>query len=186
MSTTGSLLKEEFTNEISFKDAGKGLWKGITSEKGLIGSVKEGLTNFKSATKFGKFLKGATVVGAALDVVDTFSNISENEKEAKRQGLRGNEVNASVTTGFVIDAAKAAGTTVAATGAASAGAAFAGFVAGAVGIATAPAWLTGAVAIGTAALVGWGLSELDKRFKITDNLKKGANSLIKGMRGWFK
>ena len=96
-----------------------------------------------------------------------------NEKEAKRQGLRGNEVNASVTTGFVIDAAKAAGTTVAATGAASAGAAFAGFVAG-------------AVAIGTAALVGWGLSELDKRFKITDNLKKGANRLIKGMRGWFK
>ena len=186
VSTTGSLLKEEFTNEISFKDAGKGLWKGITSEKGLIGSVKEGLTNFKSATKFGKFLKGATVVGAALDVVDTFSNISENEKEAKRQGLRGNEVNASVTTGFVIDAAKAAGTTVAATGAASAGAAFAGFVAGAVGIATAPAWLTGAVAIGTAALVGWGLSELDKRFKITDNLKKGANSLINGMRGWFK
>lgn len=66
-----------------------------------------------------------------------------NEKEAKRQGLRGNEVEASKATGFVIDAAKAA-------------------------------------------LVGWGLSELDKRFKITDNLKKGANSLIKGMRGWFK
>ena len=186
VSTTGSLLKEEFTNEISFKDAGKGLWKGITSEKGLIGSVKEGLTNFKSATKFGKFLKGTAVVGVALDVVDTFSKIHDNKQEAKRQGLRGNEVNASVTTGFVIDAAKAAGTTVAATGAASAGAAFAGFVAGAVGIATAPAWLTGAVAIGTAALVGWGLSELDKRFKITDNLKKGANSLIKGMRGWFK
>ena len=77
-----------------------------------------------------------------------------NEKEAKRQGLRGNEVEASKATGFVIDAAKAAGTTVA--------------------------------AIGTAAFVGWGLSELDKRFKITDNLKKGANSLIKGMRGWFK
>jgi len=83
VSTTGSLLKEEFTNEISFKDAGKGLWKGITSEKGLIGSVKEGLTNFKSATKFGKFLKGATVVGAALDVVDTFLNISDNEKRKK-------------------------------------------------------------------------------------------------------
>ena len=66
VSTTGSLLKEEFTNEISFKDAGKGLWKGITSEKGLIGSVKEGLTNFKSATKFGKFLKGATVVGSCF------------------------------------------------------------------------------------------------------------------------
>ena len=119
-------------------------------------------------------------------MVDTFSKIHDNKQEAKRQGLRGNEVNASVTTGFVIDAAKAAGTTVAATAAASAGAAFAGFVAGAVGIATAPAWLTGAAAIGTAALVGWGLSELDKRFKITDNLKKGANSLIKGMRGWFK
>ena len=195
VSTTGSLLKEEFIKEITFKGAGKGLWNlgkaGASGGfKGLVKSATGSLKNykevFKSASKFGKFLKGAAVVGVALDVVDTFSKISENEKEAKRQGLRGNEVKASVTTGFVIDAAKAAGTTVAATAAASAGAAFAGFVAGAVGIATAPAWLTGAVAIGTAALVGWGLSELDKRFKITDNLKKGANSLIKGMRGWFK
>ena len=186
VSTTGSLLKEEFTNEISFKDAGKGLWKGITSEKGLIGSVKEGLTNFKSATKFGKFLKGATVVGAALDVVDTFSNISENEKEAKRQGLRGNEVNASVTTGFVIDAAKAAGTTVAGIAGASVGATLAGVGLGLLGVATAPAWATGAVAIGVSAVAVGVLNWADKKFNITDNLKKGANSLIKGMRGWFK
>lgn len=182
VSTTGSLLKEEFTNEISFKDAGKGLWKGITSEKGLIGSVKEGLTNFKSATKFGKFLKGATVVGAALDVVDTFSNISENEKEAKRQGLRGNEVEASKATGFVIDAAKAAGTTVAGIAVASATATFVGLVAAA----TAPAWLPGALAIGASAIAVGVLNWADKKFNITDNLKKGANSLIKGMRGWFK
>ena len=182
VSTTGSLLKEEFTNEISFKDAGKGLWKGITSEKGLIGSVKEGLTNFKSATKFGKFLKGAAVVGVALDVVDTFSNISENEKEAKRQGLRGNEVEASKATGFVIDAAKAAGTTVAGIAAASAGAVLAGLVVGA----TAPAWLPGAIAIGVSAGAVGVLNWADKKFNITDNLKKGANSLIKSMRGWFK
>ena len=195
VSTTGSLLKEEFIKEITFKGAGKGLWslgKAGTSGgfKGLVKSATDSFKNykegFKSATKFGKFLKGAAVVGVALDVVDTFSKISDNKQEAKRQGLRGNEVKASVATGFVIDAAKAAGTTVAATAAASAGAAFAGVVAGAVGIATAPAWLTGAAAIGTAALVGWGISELDKRFKITDNLKKGVNSLIKGMRGWFK
>ena len=186
VSTTGSLLKEEFTNEISFKDAGKGLWKGITSEKGLIGSVKEGLTNFKSATKFGKFLKGATVVGAALDVVDTFSNISENEKEAKRQGLRGNEVNASVTTGFVIDAAKAAGTTVAGIAGASVGATLAGVGLGLLGVATAPAWVTGAVAIAASAGAVWLANKFNDDFHITDNLKKGANSLIKGMRGWFK
>ena len=190
--TTNSLLKEEFIKEVTFKGALKNVWKSSKAGggKGLVESATDSFKNykegFKSASKFGKFLKGTAVVGVALDVVDTFSKVHDNKQEAKRQGLRGNEVNASVTTGFVIDAAKAAGTTVAATGAASAGAAFAGFVAGAVGIATAPAWLTGAVAIGTAALVGWGLSELDKRFKITDNLKKGANSLIKGMRGWFK
>ena len=182
VSTTGSLLKEEFTNEISFKDAGKGLWKGITSEKGLIGSVKEGLANFKSATKFGKFLKGATVVGAALDVVDTFSNISENEKEAKRQGLRGNEVEASKATGFAIDAAKAAGTTVAGIAGASVGAALVGLVA----TATAPAWLAGGAAVLASAGAVGVLNWADKKFNITDNLKKGANSLIKGMRGWFK
>lgn len=182
VSTTGSLLKEEFTNEISFKDAGKGLWKGITSEKGLIGSVKEGLTNFKSATKFGKFLKGATVVGAALDVVDTFSNISENEKEAKRQGLRGNEVEASKATGFVIDAAKAAGTTVAGIAGASVGAALVGLVAAA----TAPAWIAGGAAILASAGAVWVANKINDDFHITDNLKKGANSLIKGMRGWFK
>ncbi len=76
-------------------------------------------------------------------MVDTFSKISENEKEAKRQGLRGNEVKASVATGFVIDAAKALEQLLRRATLMSAGAAFAGVVAGAVGIATAPAWLTG-------------------------------------------
>ena len=191
VSTTGSLLKEEFIKEITFKGAGKGLWSlgkaGASGGfKGLVKSATDSFKNykegFKSASKFGKFLKGAAVVGVALDVVDTFSKISENEKEAKRQGLRGNEVKASVTTGFVIDAAKAAGTTVAATAAASAGAALAGLVLGA----TAPAWITGAVAIGVSAAAVAGLNWLDKKFNVTDNLKKGANSLIKGMRGWFK
>ena len=112
-------------------------------------------------------------------MVDTFSKISDNEKEAKRQGLRGNEVKASVATGFVIDAAKAAGTTVAA---ASAGAALAGLVLGA----TAPAWITGAVAIAASAGAVWVANKLNDSFHITDNLKKGVNSLIKGMRGWFK
>lgn len=195
--TTNSLLKEEFIKEVTFKGALKNVWKSSKAGggKGLVESATDSFKNykegFKSASKFGKFLKGAAVVGVALDVVDTFSKVHDNKQEAKRQGLRGNEVNASVTTGFVIDAAKVAGTTVAATAAASAGAAGVGAVvtgvAAAFGAAvTAPAWLTGAAAIGTAALVGWGLSELDKRFKITDNLKKGANSLIKGMRGWFK
>ena len=195
--TSGSLFKEGFIKEVTFNRAGKALWNASKAGgvKGLVQSAKEGLRNykegFKTASKFGKFLKGAAVVGVALDVVDTFSKIHDNSQNAKRQGLRGNEVKASVATGFVIDAAKAAGTTVAATAAASAGAAGVGAVvtgvAAVFGAAvTAPAWLTGAAAIGTAALVGWGLSELDKRFKITDNLKKGANSLIKGMRGWFK
>ena len=195
VSTTGSLLKEEFIKEITFKGAGKGLWnlgKAGTSGgfKGLVKSATGSLKNykevFKSASKFGKFLKGAAVVGVALDVVDTFSKISENEKEAKRQGLRGNEVKASVTTGFVIDAAKAAGTTVAATAAASAGATLAGVGLGLLGVATAPAWATGAVAIAASAITVGVLNWADKKFNITDNLKKGANSLIKGMRGWFK
>ena len=195
VSTTGSLLKEEFIKEITFKGAGKGLWnlgkagasggfKGLV--KSATGSLKNYKEGFKSASKFGKFLKGAAVVGVALDVVDTFSKISDNEKEAKRQGLRGNEVKASVATGFVIDAAKAAGTTVAATGAASAGAAFVGLVAGVAGIATAPVWLTGLGAIAASAIAVGVLNWADKKFNITDNLKKGANSLIKGMRGWFK
>ena len=191
VSTTGSLLKEEFIKEITFKGAGKGLWSlgkaGASGGfKGLVKSATDSFKNykegFKSATKFGKFLKGAAVVGVALDVVDTFSKISDNEKEAKRQGLRGNEVKASVATGFVIDAAKAAGTTVAAAAAASAGAALAGLVLGA----TAPAWITGAVAIAASAGAVWVANKLNDSFHITDNLKKGVNSLIKGMRGWFK
>lgn len=105
-----------------------------------------------------------------------------NEKEAKRQGLRGNEVEASKATGFVMDAAKAAGTTVAGIAGASAGAALAGLVFGA----TAPVWLPGAIAIGVSAGAVWLANKLNDDFHITDNLKKGANSLIKGMRGWFK
>ena len=195
VSTTGSLLKEEFIKEITFKGAGKGLWSlgkaGASGGfKGLVKSATDSFKNykegFKSASKFGKFLKGAAVVGVALDVVDTFSKISENEKEAKRQGLRGNEVKASVATGFVIDAAKAAGTTVAATAAASAGAALAGAGLSLLGVATAPVWLTGAAAIAASAGAVWVANKLNDSFHITDNLKKGVNSLIKGMRGWFK
>ena len=190
--TSGSLFKEGFIKEVTFNGAGKALWNASKAGggKGLVQSAKEGLRNykegFKSATKFGKILKGAAVVSVALDVVDTFSKIHDNEKEAKRQGLRGNEVKASVTTGFVIDAAKAAGTTVAATAAASAGAALAGVGLGLLGVATAPAWATGAVAIAASAGAVGVLNWADKKFNITDNLKKGANSLIKGMRGWFK
>ena len=92
--------------------------------------------------------------------------------------MRGNEVEASKATGFVIDAAKAAGTTVAGI----AGAALAGLVFGA----TAPVWLPGAIAIGVSAGAVWLANKLNDDFHITDNLKKGANSLIKGMRGWFK
>ena len=105
-----------------------------------------------------------------------------NEKEAKRQGLRGNEVEASKATGFAIDAAKAAGTTVAGIAAASVGAALVGLVA----TATAPAWLAGGAAVLASAGAVGVLNWADKKFNITDNLKKGANSLIKGMRGWFK
>lgn len=190
--TSGSLFKEGFIKEVTFNGAGKALWNASKAGgvKGLVQSAKEGLRNykegFKTASKFGKFLKGAAVVGVALDVVDTFSKIHDNSQNAKRQGLRGNEVTASVTTGFVIDAAKAAGTTVAATAAASAGAALAGVGLGLLGVATAPAWVTGAVAIGASAIAVGVLNWADKKFNVTDNLKKGANSLIKGMRGWFK
>ena len=190
--TSGSLFKEGFIKEVTFNGAGKALWNASKAGgvKGLVQSAKEGLRNykegFKTASKFGKFLKGAAVVGVALDVVDTFSKIHDNSQNAKRQGLRGNEVKASVATGFVIDAAKAAGTTVAATAAASVGATLAGVGLGLLGVATAPAWATGAVAIGVSAVAVGVLNWADKKFNITDNLKKGANSLIKGMRGWFK
>lgn len=186
--TSGSLFKEGFIKEVTFNGAGKALWNASKAGggKGLVQSAKEGLRNYKeglkTASKFGKFLKGAAVVGVALDVVDTFSKIHDNSQNAKRQGLRGNEVKASVATGFVIDAAKAAGTTVAATAAASAGAALAGMVLGA----TAPVWATGAVAIAASAGAVWVANKLNDSFHITDNLKKGVNSLIKGMRGWFK
>ena len=190
--TSGSLFKEGFIKEVTFNGAGKALWNASKAGgvKGLVQSAKEGLRNykegFKTASKFGKFLKGAAVVGVALDVVDTFSKIHDNSQNAKRQGLRGNEVKASVATGFVIDAAKAAGTTVAATAAASAGAALAGAGLSLLGVATAPVWLTGLGAIAVSAGAVAGLNWLDKKFNVTDNLKKGANSLIKGMRGWFK
>lgn len=190
--TTNSLLKEEFIKEVTFKGALKNVWKSSKAGggKGLVESATDSFKNykegFKSASKFGKFLKGSAVVGVALDVVDTFSKIHDNKQEAKRQGLRGNEVNASVATGFVIDAAKAAGTTVAGIAGASVGATLAGVGLGLLGVATAPAWATGVVAIAASAGAVAGLNWLDKKFNVTNNLKKGANSLIKGMRGWFK
>lgn len=121
-----------------------------------------------------------------LSICKIVKSLPYNEKEAKRQGLRGNEVEASKATGFVIDAAKAAGTTVAGIAGASVGATLAGVGLGLLGVATAPAWVTGAVAIAASAGAVWLANKFNDDFHITDNLKKGANSLIKGMRGWFK
>ena len=57
---------------------------------------------------------------------------------------------------------------------------------GLVGIATAPVGLTAAAAV----LVGWGAVKgvefIDKKLGITKGLKKGVNSLIKDVGGWFK
>lgn len=116
-------------------------------------------------------------------MVETFGNVEKNKTQAKRQGLHGAEVSASVATGFVVDAAKATVKGVASTaGAVAVGALFS---------TGAPVLLTGAVAIFAAYETGRQIDSMDKKYKITDSLKREGNQLIngisnftRGMKGW--
>ena len=186
---------EEAFNVKTLKNVIKATKKSGRITKGVKTAFKE--SNVGTALKTGsKFAKGVAVLNVVDGVVETFGNVEKNKTQAKKQGLQGAEVSASVATGFVVDAAKATVKGVASTAAATAGAAFAeagfGLLATTVGItAGAPVLITGVAAIGIGALVAKGVEIADKKFNITGSVKSTANSFIKscgdfvkGMKGW--
>ena len=85
--------------------------------------------------------------------------------------LKGHEITVSKVGGALVDVGKVAVTT-AAIGAAGAVAGF--FGAPVVGV------------VGAGIAMSWGINFLDKKFKATENLKHGVNSMIKGIRGLGK
>ncbi|WP_258255220.1 hypothetical protein [Streptococcus equinus] len=108
-------------------------------------------SNIGTALKTGsKFAKGVAVLNVIDGAIETFDNVGKNKTQAKKQGLHGAEVSASVATGFVIDAAKATVNSFVTVAAAKAGA--------------------------SAAYL---LDYLDKKYKITDSTKVGVNNIIK-------
>ena len=186
---------EEAFNVKTLKNVAKATKKSGRITKGVKTAFKE--SNVGTALKTGsKFAKGVAVINVVDGVVETFGNVEKNKTQAKKQGLQGVEVSASVATGFAVDAAKATVKGVASTAAATAGAAFAeagfGLLATTVGItAGAPVLITGVAAIGIGALVAKGVEIADKKFNITGSVKSTANSFIKGcgdfvkgMKGW--
>lgn len=177
---------EEAFNVKTLKNVIKATKKFGRITKGVKTAFKE--SNVGTALKTGsKFAKGVAVLNVVDGVVETFGNVEKNKTQAKRQGLHGAEVSASVATGFVVDAAKATVKGVASTAAATAGAALAGMVIGA----GAPVIATGLVGVAVGVGVAKGIDLLDKKYNITGNIKSMANStikgcgdFIKGMEGW--
>lgn len=180
---------EEAFNVKTLKNVIKATKKSGSITKGVKTAFKE--SNVVTALKTGsKFTKGVAVLNVIDGVAETFDNVSKNKTQAKKQGLQGAEVSASVATGFVVDAAKATVKGVASTAAATAGAAAVGMLATAA-VGTAPVLLTGSVAILAGVAAVKGVDWVDKKFNITGGIKfkansfiKGCGDFVKGMKGW--
>ncbi|KAJ76370.1 hypothetical protein M222_0662 [Enterococcus faecalis AZ19] len=161
----------------AFKESVKGIGKGTLKSAGgalkksvifgINGVVKDAkaLVNAKGA---GKIVPGLNI---ALGAVDVVQGISKSEKQARKDGLKGHEITASKVGGALVDVGKVAVTT-AAIGAAGAVAGFFG----------APV----VVVVGAGMLVGALADFSIKKSKVVDKAKKGVNSLVKGVSGWFK
>ncbi|MDN3139669.1 T7SS effector LXG polymorphic toxin [Enterococcus faecalis] len=149
----------------TLKSAGEALKKGASF--GINGVVKDAkaLVNAKGA---GKIVPGLNV---ALGAVDVVQGISKSEQLARKDGLKGHEITASKVGGALVDVGKVAVTT-AAIGAAGAVAGFFG------------APVVGVVLTGIA--VSGAINYADKKWKVTNSLKSGINSMVKGVSGWFK
>lgn len=182
---------EEAFNVKTLKNVIKATKKSGRITKGVKTAFKE--SNVGTALKTGsKFAKGVAVLNVVDGVVETFDNVSKNKTQAKRQGLHGAEVSASVATGFAVDAAKATVKGVASTAAATAGAVAVGaFATGVLGLTAAPVLATGIVAVGAALFVSNRIDKSDKSINLTNEIKTKANSFIKGcgdfvkgMKGW--
>lgn len=170
----------------------KATWQSI--KPNVLSAIKKPVTfglntiikdakSLKTAKGFGKVIPGLNI---ASGVVDVGTGIKDSYDFAKEDGLKGGQIVASQAGGVAVDVVKVAVTTTAATVAATVGAAAATIAAGVFGAATAPVWATtlGAVAAGYIAVKGF--EAIDKKWGVSKGLKKGVNSLIKGVGGWFK
>ncbi|EHZ5661565.1 hypothetical protein K6C79_002623 [Enterococcus faecalis] len=161
----------------AFKESVKGIGKGTLKSAGgalkksvsfgMNGVVKDAkaLVNAKCA---GKIVPGLNI---ALGAVDVVQGISKSEKQARKDGLKGQEITASKVGGALVDVGKVAVTT-----------AVIGTVGSAIAVAGGPVW---AVVLGGIAISA-GLEEINKRTGATNMAKKAINSMVKGVSAWFK
>ncbi|EMW5458966.1 hypothetical protein AAFB28_000622 [Enterococcus faecalis] len=133
---------------------------------GINGVVKDAktLVNAKGA---GKIVPGLNI---ALGAVDVVQGISKSEKQARKDGLRGHEITASKVGGALLDVGKVVAVT-----------ATVGFFVAAL---PATASLTAVVGVGIG--VSMGAEFILKKTTAINIAKKGVNSMIKGISGWFK
>ena len=122
------------------------------------------LINAKGA---GKIIPGLNIAAGAVEVVQ---GISKSEKQARKDGLKGQEITVSKVGGALVDVGKVAVVT-----------ATVGFFVAAL---PATASLTAVVGVGIG--VSMGAEFILKKTNAINIAKKGVNSMIKGISGWFK
>ncbi|EGO7552967.1 hypothetical protein F6349_002631, partial [Enterococcus faecalis] len=115
----------------------------------------------------GKIIPGLNIAAGAVEVVQ---GISKSEKQARKDGLKGHEITASKVGGALVDVGKVAVVT-----------ATVGFFVAAL---PATASLTAVVGVGIG--VSMGAEFILKKTNAINIAKKGVNSMIKGISGWFK
>ena len=135
----------------TLKSMGKSLKKGLSF--GVNGVVKDAkaLINAKGA---GKIIPGLNIAAGAVEVVQ---GISKSEKQARKDGLKGQEITASKVGGALVDVGKVAVTTAM------------------IGAATAllPATASIGAVVGVGIIAGWTANTIDKKLGVTSEMKKG-------------
>ena len=128
--------------------------------------------SFKNMGKLGKGMAIANVVFSVVDIVDGMGE-THDIAVSKNMSVGSPEYISTQVGGVTIDTAKnvGIGTIAAASGAA---------IAAVTLPVTAPIMVVGAVTVGAAALVSWGLNELDKHTGFSKGLKKWWAGIVGG------
>lgn len=141
--------------KVTAKTAIKKASFGVT---GILDDIK----GLKNAKGIGKVMPGLNLIAGAIEVGQ---GVSKSEKQARKEGLKGNQITASKVGGVAVDALKVGATTAA------------------VGTATAIAASVGAPVL---AIAGAGVitsivaDKMIEKIGVDKKLKSGVNSLIKG------
>ncbi|OJG59216.1 hypothetical protein RV07_GL002694 [Enterococcus malodoratus] len=153
----------------NLKAAGKATVKTAIKKASFgVTGILDDIKGLKNAKGIGKAMPGLNLVAGAIEVGQ---GVSKSEKQARKEGLKRNQITASKVGGVAVDALKVGATT-----------AVVGAVTSVAVAASLPVVGIAAAGVAASVVADWAI----KKTGVDKKLKSGVNSLIKGASRWFK